>query len=1254
MEQARNRRKVSRVNYTEELLSDLHPLDEHDPSVRLVDASTKVVSDGGDAGAAKSAPKTANSNPSIATKKDTNAKEADDYRVPLNWQRKYTLAEHLAGVMSLTSAWVDEGILHLDDGTTYSPDGMYLSPCQSIANHSDYVYLLSEPPGEPYYIARIMEFVYKPEEPKHLESKPDEKQKRKRRTSRTTMKMSAEHYMVRVNWLYRPRDLSKPVSDSRMLYVSMASAVCPIASIRGKCTVRHRDHIKDMDDYRRTPNSFWFDKLFDLYILRFFDVVPTEKMINYPAIVYEALCARFKYAIMEPGRAKELCATPCDCAKCQQWCSTEDSIICVSCKSSYHMSCLNPPLARKPRHGFAWSCAPCNRIYETRIHGSGDGLPEASPLDAIVPLENGSSLSPPPKTRYEELEAIFSDRKYGKRFASLTDEQKHQLKLWPFRYLGVNAKIEDILDLEDRIYPRAVSRIGTKHQANVQDWERTVIYYESERSEKRSKKTKAIISASKPAKILTPVSKEEESELSLLLSLPKKDKPVWFQERPAGYLERGGDDTVSLLWKPPQDLNLGSSGKDQCDLFLESIATVAHKIGVKPYTPNFLDASLKAYMESDYSIEATLPKLKSLTKKSLKEPILTQQEVALFEQGVSKFGSELSEVAKYVKSKKPADIVRYYYMWKKTPQGHRIWDNFEGRKRNVKARKVRAEGELIDSVADLSDDSKFSVVKAQSQDRSFICKHCHTTESEVWQRASGFLTANNQNPIIALCLRCAILWRRYAVVWESPDEVAKKISKSGTKRLLEDELIKDGEAILAERAKPKEAVPRKKAKLINYENKPSSGKTKRSLSHVSDSSFSSLSSLSSLSSVSEESDRNLNLESDILGKLSSKQAAGSLLSPDVKSSGKSAKSRTKGIQKTHPRQASSSSSPSDISLGDNSPDSSQEGKKCQPPRIILRIPASKLGSKSKVKKEEKINIKTEAKVPIGQRLITTFWGPNTGQNGNGATLISSNVSQIKNYTPEEALKTPEKLPSSTLHCNACGVMPISFPSNANLTPLGSTWLCDQCRDEESILSPRDCILCPATSLSFDTNGSDDEYVAPNEMIRLPAGWAHLKCAIWSQCDSRPLIPDSPPQQPANCKFCSNTSGVAATCRHCQSTFHISCAEKAHYKFRFNLEAARPGSSTPSFSFNGKDVTVKPAVLCNDTSIKRSMHLPLECDKATGKSLLNLYVDHCLTHGMKRPVSQGARRTPTKVNLVCKDPVGNKDINGQTITAPALK
>lgn len=56
---------------------------------------------------------------------------------------------------------------------------------------------------------------------------------------------------VLVGWFYRTRDVSmRRKGDSRMLVATMHSDWNPVESIRGKCTIRHRQQIPDLEAYK--------------------------------------------------------------------------------------------------------------------------------------------------------------------------------------------------------------------------------------------------------------------------------------------------------------------------------------------------------------------------------------------------------------------------------------------------------------------------------------------------------------------------------------------------------------------------------------------------------------------------------------------------------------------------------------------------------------------------------------------------------------------------------------------------------------------------------------------------------------------------------------------------------------------------------------------------------------------------------------------------------------------------------------------
>ena len=126
---------------------------------------------------------------------------------------------------------------------------------------------------------------------------------------------------LRINWLYRPRDIGRKVNDTRLVYVTMHSDTCPLQSLRGKCQVGHRDKIGSMDDYRKMKNCFYFSQMFDRYIRRYYDVIPTKQVINVPENVKKVLDARWTYVIVESGRGKELTSAIKSCKRCTGYCA---------------------------------------------------------------------------------------------------------------------------------------------------------------------------------------------------------------------------------------------------------------------------------------------------------------------------------------------------------------------------------------------------------------------------------------------------------------------------------------------------------------------------------------------------------------------------------------------------------------------------------------------------------------------------------------------------------------------------------------------------------------------------------------------------------------------------------------------------------------------------------------------------------------------------------------------------------------------
>ncbi|TEA14187.1 E3 ubiquitin-protein ligase SNT2 [Colletotrichum sidae] len=654
------------------------------------------------------------------------------------------------------------------DGKLVADDGTVLAP-------NDNVYLVCEPPGEPYYLGRIMEFLHSQND----SSRPVD--------------------ALRINWFYRPKDIGKKVNDTRLVFATMHSDISPLTALRGKCQILHKAEIDNFEKYRKTVDCFWYEKLYDRYIQKNYDLIPTATIVNVPERVKKVLDERWKFVIVEQGRGKEFTSAMKLCKRCSGYCASNDSVDCAVCKKTYHMNCVRPPLLKKPSRGFAWSCAACSRAQERKL----EARHTPNLLDPAGDDDDDLYDDDEDEMQIDTERTSPADDDDSHRTG--TAEQIYQASLWPWRYLGMHCKPEDALDYDDRIYPRASTRIGPKHQANVLPWPGRPVQYQKPLEIKKAGK--------KDPKL----SKEAQAALEAEKSRREK-RPKWVQDEPPGYVARGEDldnddpnATATRLWVPPPNADKNKTWEAKVDRYMKEAEKIAPDFGLDKNSTNLHDIALETYFNSNYNEDRALKQLSAVDKSVFKEPQLTATEQKKFEEGVNKFGSELYLVKRHVKTVTPGMIVRYYYTWKKTPQGRQIWGNFQNRKSKKEAKKAEvAASKLQDDIADNVDDSAFDGEKAKSKKKNFMCKFCHTTYSRQWRRApnasgtpvpeTGGKNANKDKGgqyIQALCRRCAELWRRYAIQWEDADEVAKKITQAGGKawkKRQDEELLKELEA----------------------------------------------------------------------------------------------------------------------------------------------------------------------------------------------------------------------------------------------------------------------------------------------------------------------------------------------------------------------------------------------------------------------------------------------------------------------------
>ena len=606
---------------------------------------------------------------------------------------------------------------------------------------------------------------------------------------------------ILVNWFYRPRDISRYSSDPRFLFASMQSDQSPLSSLRGKCFIKHRSEIQDLDEYRRVRDSFWFMQLYDRYSRRPYEMVPANTIINVPPNVKKAIDDHWKFLVLEPARQRELTSAVKLCKRCGLYAAPEKSVDCGVCRETYHMSCVNPPLSKKPSRGFAWSCAPCSRAQERRLEER-----HTTNVASDRKREDAMDVDEP---EVEQPSGITTPMPEIPETDSLPEQLPEQAEvaksnMWPWRYLGLHCKVDDVLQYDDRaIYPRASSRLGNRHQADLREWYGRAV--ELIPSTSATKKFKGFGKGRDPK-----VPKENQPHWQQTKAA-QKTRPGWVQEEPQGYVARGEDFeadnprcTATPLFVKPEittpsgfaAVNAKQPGSDKSiDEYMDKarqlgkdwgLVTTSKK-GDPQISSNYLDQALKLLNKHKFDTNVAIKALHEQHSNAvLKQPEFNETELKKFEDGVAKHGSDLRSVRKHVKTKTHGEIVRFYYTWKFTRKGDEIWGGNTGRK----GVKRRAEASWMD-IADEEDDSAFDNDKALTRKRRFHCKHCATRSSRQWRRApnvapgatvladpKGGKEKANQL-VVALCLRCAVLWRRYAMYWADPDETARSFVQMG-------------------------------------------------------------------------------------------------------------------------------------------------------------------------------------------------------------------------------------------------------------------------------------------------------------------------------------------------------------------------------------------------------------------------------------------------------------------------------------------
>ncbi|CAO3566578.1 unnamed protein product [Mortierella alpina] len=670
----------------------------------------------------------------------------------------------------------------------------------TLISVNDHVYMASEFIGESYYIGRVMEFG------KETKGKP---------------------LQVRIGWFYRPKDvMARRNSDSRLLVATMHSDMNSISSIRGLCIVTHLAYIKDLESYRKQPDHFYYNQLFDRYIHRFYDVLPVDSVRNLPLDVATELSRRYQYIVVEAGTASEYTDAHRVCLICKRWCASGEALKCIMCQGFHHMLCINPPMLKKPSKGFAFQCALCSKLamdsssqptasspptlqkHTSAIHihtsasTSGQNSPRGSPKQkavstlAVIPTANGGTKS----SQGSAKKSTRQDPHYLTPAAPLAPQDQKMSHMWPFRYFGTHADIQDIFDPDDRVYPRASSRVGTKYQAVVIKWDgpgqvlaTSTIFDDPHSSSLKGRSRRGGRGGRPSNRLKVPEEAESRSRAhsaALETSADGLDTPVTPSSpaRSGGaaddavHVERGGSDTVTLNYLKPSHIS-----EEYVAGYMERVKELA--LPLPSHSADVIDRALLTLEQSGYDADKALQDLALLKEKDLDVKDWTPEEVEAFEEGIRLYGHELFAIKKKVESRSMKDIVRFFYRWKKTERYQPVYSVFTKIHKPNKKFKSVGRGVVTSSAVEVGNRSKtgqelpkdsvldYETIILPSTDNAgkFACAHCGTKVTSIWRRLPGETDPESQCPRV-YCYDCGNDWVRYVALPPLAD-VQKDIKK---------------------------------------------------------------------------------------------------------------------------------------------------------------------------------------------------------------------------------------------------------------------------------------------------------------------------------------------------------------------------------------------------------------------------------------------------------------------------------------------
>lgn len=232
---------------------------------------------------------------------------------------------------------------------------------------------------------------------------------------------------------------------------------------------------------------------------------------------------------------------------------------------------------------------------------------------------------------------------------------------------------------------------------------------------------------------------------------------------------RGTDDTITIIYRP------GILDEAKIDNYMHAVKQLKN-IPLPPHNSDLMDRALYELELNNYDTDIAYENMSRLNGDDFKHIVeWTPAEIEAFEQSIRNHGHDLNYAKTAVKTKDMADIVRYFYQWKKTDRYQPVYSEWTKIYRPLKkfkrfprdkereaeeAARLEKENELE---MDSEEDTDLTIVpKATYSTKPYQCMNCLTEQSRIWRRSPSDFDRKRKIFSKVLCNDCGIFWLKYA------------------------------------------------------------------------------------------------------------------------------------------------------------------------------------------------------------------------------------------------------------------------------------------------------------------------------------------------------------------------------------------------------------------------------------------------------------------------------------------------------------